>query len=555
MSTLERMARNYALLNAYEHGGKANAKSVMGKLIAWDETLRDDIPSLGRLAGKICGEISKLSVEEQEKELMEHAPELLEPAEKEESGLSPLPDSKDGVVMRLAPNPSGPLHLGHTRMAILNDEFVRMHGGKLILRLEDTNPHKVLPDAYEMIKQDLEWLGVAVHETVIQSERFELYYKIAEELIRKGKAYACSCPSEEWRKRKSQGKPCKHRDETPQIHMERWTGMLDGAYAEGAISLVVKTDIEHKNPAVRDFVAFRIVDSVDHPLTGDRYRVYPLMNFSVAADDHLLGLTHVLRGKDHLNNTIRQGYMYDHLGWKKPIYFHYGWVSITDTVLKTTTALEGIREGTYSGWDDPQLGTVRALARRGIDPEAIRRVWVETGLKDVDISFSWENLYSHNKNIIEPKANRLFFVPDPFEMNIVVPEKEEMQLSNHPKNEGMGKRTIRIGKPPHVIVVPSNDVSNVPFGGHLRLKDLCNVVRTETGFEHAGNDVSLIKKGIPIVQWAPSSGEPLELLYPDGTTVRGIIEDNYLDHLGEVVQLERCCFARLEKGKALFTHK
>ena len=92
------------------------------------------------------------------------------------------------------------------------------------------------------------------------------------------------------------------------------------------------------------------------------------MNFSVAVDDHLLGVTHVIRGKDHIANTRRQRYIFDYFGWDVPVYRHYGRMGIEGVVLSTSQMRQGIVSGNYEGWDDIRLGTLRALARRGIDP-------------------------------------------------------------------------------------------------------------------------------------------------------------------------------------------
>jgi len=92
------------------------------------------------------------------------------------------------------------------------------------------------------------------------------------------------------------------------------------------------------------------------------------MNFSVALDDHLLGITHVIRGKDHIANTRRQRYIFDYFGWEPPIYYHYGRMGIEGVILSTSQMKAGIAAGEYSGWDDIRLGTLRAIARRGISP-------------------------------------------------------------------------------------------------------------------------------------------------------------------------------------------
>jgi glutamyl/glutaminyl-tRNA synthetase len=88
-------------------------------------------------------------------------------------------------------------------------------------------------------------------------------------------------------------------------------------------------------------------------------------------------------------------------------------MGIEGVVLSTSQMRLGINEGTYTGWDDIRLGTLRALARRGISQEAVKNAVLAIGIGDTDISFSWDNLYAENKKIVDPVANRYFFVPDP----------------------------------------------------------------------------------------------------------------------------------------------
>ncbi len=97
----------------------------------------------------------------------------------------------------MAPNPSGPLHIGHSRMAILNDEYVKRYGGICYNRFEDTDPARVDPSGYDSIPADFDWLGVKIHRTIIQSDRFEIYYDIAKKLLDMGKAYVCTCRPED----------------------------------------------------------------------------------------------------------------------------------------------------------------------------------------------------------------------------------------------------------------------------------------------------------------------------------------------------------------------
>lgn len=553
---IEALIRKYALQNAVQFSGKATVGAVLGKVMAENPELRQRAKEVSSTARAIIDEVNGMPIEAQRKSLEEVAPELLVKESKErEAGLPELPGVTGEVRMRLAPNPSGPLHLGHSRMAILNDEYVRRYGGQCINRFEDTDPARIDPMGYDTIPQDLEWLGVKVHRTIIQSDRFEIYYDIAKKLLEMGKAYVCDCRLETWRDLKNHKQPCPHREQPLSEQMLRWDRMFDGSYQPEEASLVVKTDLSHPNPAIRDFVGLRI-DDTPHPRTGTRYRVYPLMNLAVAVDDHLLDLTHVLRGKDHLNNTFRQEYIYNYFGWKKPVFIHYGRVSIEEAQLKKSVTAKGIKEGTYAGWDDPRLGTLQALRRRGIRPEAIRRYWVETGIKEVDIEFSWKTLYSFNRELIDDSADRYFFVWDPVRLRIEGAPELVARAPVHPEHPDRGVRELRVG-PTSEVFVCREDLASNP--SRLRLKDLCNIELEEGRARYAGNDLAVLKEGVQIIHWAPVDSPEAEVLMTDGSVKEGVAETTILNALGKVVQLERFAYARVERVspsvRCVFTHK
>ncbi len=555
---LRELILKYALQNAILHDGKANYKAVMGKIMAENPELRKRAKDLISEVKKVVEEVNSLGLEKQRRKLEEIAPELLERKKKEEKKeLEDLPDVNGPVRMRLAPSPSGPMHLGQSRMAILNDEYVKRYGGTLFLRIEDTNPHNILPEAYDMIPEDLEWLGVKIHEIVIQSDRFEMYYDYARKLLEMGKAYITTVPADEWRKLKAEGKPTPDRELSVEEQLERWEKMLAGDYDEGEAVYVVKTDLNHPNPAIRDWAAFRIVKDVEHPRIGNKYIVYPLMNFSVAVDDHELALTHVLRGKDHLNNTYRQAYLYDYFGWKKPVYIHYGWVTMRDTILKTSLIKEGIKKGEFSGWDDPRLGTLRALAKRGIRPEAIRRYWIQVGLKEVDIEFSWDTLYAYNREIVDPLAKRYFFVWAPLEVEIKGVEALRGKAPLHPSKD-LGFRHYHLTSPIRIFLTKT-DWDRIGDGESFRLKDLCNVRKEGNFLVYVGNDLSIVKKGARIIHWVPVDSLPCRVYMPNGNVMEGYVEKDVKNAVEEVVQFERFGFTKIyeENGEIVgyFAHR
>ena len=550
-----------ALQNAVKHGGVPQAGAVIGMVMGAHPELRSRAKEVSPLAREAIADVASLSSEERVARLKELAPEMYEAIFEKHEHRKVLPDlegSEKGVVMRFAPNPSGPLHIGHARAAALNDVYVRQYGGRYILRIEDTDPKRVDPEAYEMVQEDIRWLGLDITETVTQSDRLPIYYELCEQLIRKGGAYVCTCDNEHFKELKQAKTACPHRDQRVDVNLDLWKRMLDHGFKEGEASVRIKTDLSHPDPAMRDFPAFRTLDSPPHPKV--KAHVYPLMNFSVVADDHLLGVTHVIRGKDHIANTRRQRYIYDHFGWTVPVYRHYGRMGIEGVVLSTSQMRLGINEGTYCGWDDIRLGTLRALARRGISPEAVKNAMIAIGIGDVDISFSWDNLYAENRKIVDPVANRYFFVPDPVVVKISGAPNHTAHAMLHPSDPARGYRSLPFeGK----ALVPRSEI--VPGAAMVRLKDLFNASISWEGdipvLSYAGDALADARAAkAHIIQWLPvSEAVPCTLLTQEGEMC-GACETGVKDEISKVVQFERVGFARIDSAGsagivAYFTHK
>ena len=543
-------ARKFALQNAVQHEGKCEVGPVMARVLGERPEWRPYAKFISGLVSWEVQEVNSLKSHAQIEELTSIDPDLLEREIRErERGLPDLEGVNGEVVMRFAPGPSGPLHIGHSRAAILNDEYVRRYGGRYILRLEDTDPARIMPEAYDMIREDMEWLGCAVHEVYEQTDRFDLYYDHARQLLEMEAAYVCTCPAEELRQLRAAGKACPHRDVVAPVHLDMWDRMLEGDYGQGEASVVVKTDLEDPNPALRDFVALRISDE-PHPRTGDRYRVYPLYNFSVALDDHLMGLTHVLRGKDHLNNTLRQMWVYKYFNWIPPQFHHYGFVSIADTVLKTSHIKASLADGKYTGWDDPRLGTIRALARRGLSPEALRRYWVDASIRPIEIKFSWKTLFAHDRDIHEATSPRLFFVAKPVELSVASKGPLVGHAPVHPDRPEMGVREVALPAGEdggYRVLIPMDDLPRISSVGRFRLKDLGNFEFTgPRDITFIGDDLTIVKEEAPIIHWTTPEGIRALVRHPDGAEETGVVEPKALELDGEFVQFERYGFTRIE---------
>jgi len=550
-----------ALQNAVKHGGVPQAGAVIGMVMGGHPELRSRAKEVSALARDAIAGVARLSPDERAATLQARAPEMVAALSEKHEHKKVLPDlekAEKGVVMRFAPNPSGPLHIGHARAAALNDAYVKQYGGRYILRIEDTDPKRVDPEAYETVQEDIRWLGLGITETVTQSDRLPIYYDLCRQLIERKGAYVCTCDNEKFKELKMARQACPCRDNSVEKNLGLWQKMLDHTFKEGEVSVRIRTDLAHPDPAMRDFPAFRILDAPPHPKV--KAHVYPLMNFSVVADDHLLGVSHVIRGKDHIANTRRQKYIYDHMGWEVPVYRHYGRMGIEGVVLSTSQMRAGIREGTYTGWDDIRLGTLRALARRGISPEAVKNAMLAIGIGETDISFSWDNLYAENRKIVDPVANRYFFVPDPVEITIGGAAPHTAHALLHPSDTARGSRALEFDG---TVLIPRSELGGeIPM---IRLKDLFNVnVTWDNGtpsFSYGGDSLADARAAkARIIQWLPvQQAFPCTLLTPEGE-MSGACEPRVKDELAKVVQFERVGFAKIDSAdstgiRAYFTHK
>ncbi|MEM3004875.1 MAG: glutamate--tRNA ligase, partial [Candidatus Bathyarchaeia archaeon] len=444
---LKQVIRKYSLLNAVAHDGKAEEGAVVSKVLGERVELRARAKELVKLVSEIVQETNRLTLDEQKKLLSEYCPQPESKKTEKPKVLPPLinADRYREIVTRFSPNPDCALHLGSARAIILSHDYARMYNGKFFLRFEDTDPRlkKSALEFYEMIREDLSWLGCKWDGEFTQSDRMTIYYEQAKTLIEVGGAYVCICDPEAFKTGLLAMKPCGCRDLPVEEHLDRWNMMLDGTYAEGEAVVRVKTELSHPNPAVRDWPALRIIDTEKnpHPRVGSKYRVWPLYNFSTGVDDHLMGITHIIRGNEHLTNMMRQLYLYRHLSWEYPETVHYGRLKIEGTTLSKSRILKMLSEGLVRSLDDPRLATLAALRRRGITPEALRSIVIEVGPRPVDATLAWENIYATNRKIIDPIANRFFFIHEPVEL--LVEGVDEPHYSKPPLNPNDHSRGCR----------------------------------------------------------------------------------------------------------------
>ncbi|MCW4023631.1 MAG: glutamate--tRNA ligase [Candidatus Bathyarchaeota archaeon] len=563
---LKELIRKAALLNAVSHGGKAQAGALVGKILGEKSELRSRVKELSAVIVEVVAEVNGLPLSEQKAIVEQNWPETQKKPETEEKKLPPLPNAEKykTITTRFSPNPDCVLHLGSARAIVLSHEYARMYNGKFILRFEDTDPKTKKPrlEYYDNIRKDLKGLGCKVDEEYIQSDRLEIYYKYVEQMIGDGNAYVCECAPEDFHNKTLEKQPCPCRNIAPNEQLERWHKMLGGGYKEGEAVVRVKTDIAHPNPAVRDWPALRIIDTVKypHPRVGSKYILWPLYNLAAGVDDHLMGMTHIIRGKEHYTNMVRQKYMYQHFGWEYPEAIHYGRLKITGAALSKSKIVAGIKEGDFEDFDDPRLGTFAALKKRGITPDAIKKMIIDVGIKPNDVTLSWENLYAYNRKILDASSNRYFFVAQPVTLQVTgLPKVFHAKLPLHPEHTERGFREYLV-KPEGTEAavefwISQKDAQTMQPNQTMRLMELFNIqIQTVTDKDvtavYASESYEEVRKlKVQLIQWIPKGSEyPAEVIQQDATAIEGYAESACKKlKPDDIIQFERFGFVRVNE--------
>ena len=222
------------------------------------------------------------------------------------------------VATRFAPSPTGPLHIGGVRTALFNWLYSKNKGGKFYLRIEDTDKERSKDEFKNQIVNSLKWIGINYEDSeYIQSDKIDDHINVANELLKKGLAYKCYCSSDEIEEQKKRAKQKK----IPYIYDRKWRDKTDSeapknikpvirfkSKIDGSTVLkdLVQGDVQIENNTIEDFVILRNDGT-------------PTYNLSASVDDHLMGMTHIIRGDDHKINTFKQIQIYDAMNWKVPV--------------------------------------------------------------------------------------------------------------------------------------------------------------------------------------------------------------------------------------------
>jgi nondiscriminating glutamyl-tRNA synthetase len=237
------------------------------------------------------------------------------------------------VRVRFAPAPTGLLHIGNSRTALFNFLFAKRHQGTFVLRIEDTDLERSTDTSIDRIVEDLRWLGISWEEgpdregplgPYRQSQRISVYRQFADRLSQEGKSYKCFCSEERLEKLR--------KEQLSKVKMPRYDGRCNSLSA----SEITGMESSGLNPVIRFHVgrgSILFEDLIHGKMNFDSAGIGDFIivrsdgmaayNFACVVDDHLMDITHVIRGEDHLSNTPRQILLYQALGWQPPLFAHH----------------------------------------------------------------------------------------------------------------------------------------------------------------------------------------------------------------------------------------
>lgn len=390
-----------------------------------------------------------------------------------------LPDAKIGeVVTRFPPEPSGYLHIGHAKAAILNQYFAQAYKGKLIIRFDDTNPSKEKEEFQDSILEDLELLGIRGDRVTYSSDYFQQMYDMCVQLIKEGGAYCDDTPTEKMREERMEGIASARRDRSVEENLKIFTEEMKNGTEEGLKNCVrAKIDYKALNKTLRDPVIYRC-NLTPHHRTGSTWKIYPTYDFCVPIVDALEGVTHALRTIEYRDRNAQYDWMLNALHLRKVHIWDFARVNFVRTLLSKRKLQWMVDKGLVENWDDPRFPTVRGVRRRGMTVEGLRNFILSQGPSRNVINLEWNLIWAFNKKVIDPIAPRHTAISSPVKLHIegaFETPKTEMK-PKHKKNPDVGeKKVIYYAK----VIIDKDDADLIEANEEVTLMDWGNVIITK----------------------------------------------------------------------------
>ena len=354
------------------------------------------------------------------------------------------------VVTRFPPEPNGYLHVGHAKSICLNFGVAQQFGGRTNLRFDDTNPTKEEQEYIDSIKADVRWLGFDWGENLFHaSDYFDQLYEWAELLIQKGLAYVDDLTADQIREHRGTltepGKESPFRNRPVEENLGLFRRMRNGEFPDGARVLRAKIDMASGNINLRDPVMYRILHA-RHPMTGDKWSIYPSYDYAHGQSDAIENVTHSLCTLEFEDHRPLYDWFLQHLPVpSRPRQIEFARLNLTFTVLSKRFLLRLVQEGRVRGWDDPRMPTISGLRRRGFPPEALRQFAETIGVAKRESVVEYAALEHAVRDVLNRTSLRRMAVLRPLRVvltNYPAEQTEEIEIGNNPEDPAAGTRKV-----------------------------------------------------------------------------------------------------------------
>lgn len=349
------------------------------------------------------------------------------------------------LCTRFPPEPSGFLHIGHIKAAMLNNFYATSYKGRLLLRFDDTNPAKEDGDFVENIMQDLKTLEIAAVATSYTSDWFDTLLQWGEKLITSGKAYVDTTPQEQMRIERGDMVESKCRNNTLAENLRLWGEMKKGSEEGQKCLLRAKIDMKSANGVMRDPGMYRCVTE-SHYRTGTKYKAYPMYDFACPIVDSLEGVTHALRSSEYRDRNPLYDWVCDALNLRRPYIADFSRLNFEYVLLSKRKLQWFVNEKLVDGWDDPRMPTVQGVLRRGLTVEAMREFILAQGASQALNLMNMDKLWAINKKILDPIVPRYTSIDIDTKIPFTIkngPIATEMKtVPRHAKNPSLGNKSV-----------------------------------------------------------------------------------------------------------------
>ena len=292
-----------------------------------------------------------------------------------------LPGAEMGkVVTRFAPEPSGYLHIGHVKAAMLCYYAAKHFKGKMILRFDDTNPSKEKGEFLESIKTDLKRLEIVPDIISYSSDHFPKLRELMTELISKGKAYCDNIDPEKMKEDRMNGIKSAKRDTSIEENLRVWKEMQGDNPSKEIKKYCIrgKIDYQNANKCLRDPVFYRFTEE-KHDRLPENYHLFPCYDFACPCIDTIEGVTHAMRANEYSDRIPMYEWVQEALNLRRVNIYEFSRLNLIQTVLSKRYLKWFVETGRVEGWDDPRFPTVQGIVRRGLMPQALKDFCLEQG--------------------------------------------------------------------------------------------------------------------------------------------------------------------------------